>query len=48
MGWFDESEGWILFQEGEGPDPRGEGGCMINFLAMLVIILIFVLLFTCS
>lgn len=48
MGWFDESEEWILFQEGEGPDPEGEGGCMVNLLSLLFVFLIIGLLFTCS
>jgi len=48
MGLFEESEDWILFQEGDGPDPRGEGGCMVNFLALVFVFLIIGLFFTCS
>lgn len=43
MGFMDETEKWILWQEGDGPDPNGEGGCLFNLGCMAVIIVIFLL-----
>lgn len=41
MSWFDESDARILFEEGLGPDPDGEPGC----LGCLGIVLMFVVMF---
>lgn len=38
MGLFDESEEWILYQEGDGPNPEGEPGCLESILAVIVVI----------
>lgn len=41
---MDESEKWILWQEGAGSDPNGEGGCLMNLGCAVIFILIFLII----